>query len=379
MHLAEDIQLEFGVAGGLVIGVASSALLFYTGKVTGISGIVEKVIISDGNDDSSWTISYVAGLLTSGVILSAVYPTAFGAPSQMLILSPVGYAAAGLLTGFGSRMGSGCTSGHGICGLPRRSLRSLSAVLTFMGTGALSSYLITNPSLKQLLASEQISNTGSTDDLVAYITPTITCAVIGATLYHRGFILHKLVCGQHDEGSNLKVKTNIVQNPFAQHTVSFLAAITFGLGLGLSGMCNTGRVTNFLNFTGPDGWDPTLMGVMGGGVLFNLISFHFMNAKNVPIALDKKSTIANVLKFDTHPDNMKIDQKLLIGSAIFGLGWGLGNLVQCILIPLSNNYFQYYIETSSNSVNTYTAIDASEICHLIKTTESCQHASSPVN
>lgn len=324
MHLSGDIKLENGVAGGLVIGVASSALLFYTGKVTGISGIVEKILISDGNDDSSWTISYVAGLVTSGAVLSTVYPSAFGAPSQVLTLSPEGFAVAGLLTGFGSRMGSGCTSGHGICGLPRRSLRSLIAVLTFMGTGALSSYLIANSSVKQLLASGQISNGRSTDDLVAYITPTVTFAVIAATMHNRGFVLHKLIYGQQVEGADLETKAITVQNSFAKHTTSFLAAVTFGLGLGLSGMCDSGRVTNFLNFTGTDGWDPTLMGVMGGGVIFNLISFHFMNSKNANIALDKKNTISNVLKFDTHPDNMKIDSKLVIGSAVFGLGWGLG-------------------------------------------------------
>ncbi|MEO8876496.1 MAG: YeeE/YedE thiosulfate transporter family protein, partial [Polyangiaceae bacterium] len=86
-----------------------------------------------------WRASFMAGLLLTGVIWSVVHPASFGAPiAQSVVLTIV----AGACVGFGTQLGNGCTSGHGVCGLSRFSLRSLVATLTFMATGALSVFLL---------------------------------------------------------------------------------------------------------------------------------------------------------------------------------------------------------------------------------------------
>ena len=319
MHLAGDMEINGGIVGGLIIGATSTAMFYWTGRVTGISGIVEGMLIAKSGDKKSWTLSYLAGLISSGALLVHVYPKAFGA-TQLVVLSPLGYALAGLFTGFGTRMGSGCTSGHGICGLPRRSVRSLVAVLTFMTTGAISSYLVMNTPLKEMLG-----NT-SPDDYSFSVAPTVVTALVGATLSNKNFILNKLISrsGKVDDENFSESKTTLTE-----HAVSFSSAVVFGLGLGISGMCNPSRVTNFLNFSGDAGWDPTLMGVMGGGVLFNLVSFHFMHKYDHKIPLSPTKSISSVLKMDAHPDNLKIDWKLIAGSALFGIGWGLGSHTIC--------------------------------------------------
>ena len=91
-------------------------------------------------------------------------------------------------------------------------------------------------------------------------------------------------------------------------------------------MCNPARVINFLNFTGPNGWDPSLMGVMGGGVALNLITFQWMHSNDheIPFAANVGTRIQQIMNLDFHPSNLVVDWKLLVGSAIFGLGWGLG-------------------------------------------------------
>lgn len=121
------------LAGGVLIGASSIALLLATGRVAGISGIAGGLAARDGGD-VGWRLAFLAGLVAGGIGWLVADPGCFG-PTPLR--SPVLVALAGLLVGFGSRLGSGCTSGHGVCGLSRRSGRSLVATLTFMTTGAL--------------------------------------------------------------------------------------------------------------------------------------------------------------------------------------------------------------------------------------------------
>jgi uncharacterized protein len=111
-------------------GLASSALLAVTGKVTGISGIVHSLVTPRSHSMwTSWRTSYTAGLVAAGLVLAlpavASRLDAFGQPTTA---SPATLVTGGLLVGFGTRLGAGCTSGHGVCGLPRLSPRSLVAV-----------------------------------------------------------------------------------------------------------------------------------------------------------------------------------------------------------------------------------------------------------
>jgi len=124
--------------GGVLIGLSASAMLLLDGKIAGISGILAGVL-KPVTGDTLWRVCFLAGLLAGGMLLRELLPTAFDfsivRPFPMLAL-------AGLLVGFGSCLGSGCTSGHGVCGVSRLSPRSLVATATFIFTGALVVYVL---------------------------------------------------------------------------------------------------------------------------------------------------------------------------------------------------------------------------------------------
>ena len=124
--------------GGALIGLSASVLLLSTGKIAGISGIVGG-IFSEGKE-LSHRFSFLAGLLFGGLLLTLFYAQAF---TVELSRSPAALVTAGVLVGVGTRIGSGCTSGHGVCGLSRLSTRSLVATCTFMACGFVSASLIT--------------------------------------------------------------------------------------------------------------------------------------------------------------------------------------------------------------------------------------------
>jgi uncharacterized membrane protein YedE/YeeE len=123
--------------GGALIGLAGLVLLAAHGRIAGISGIAGGLLRS-ATPDRAWRIAFLGGLASAGVIASIVAPGAIGPPVHSIGT----IAVAGLLVGFGTRLGGGCTSGHGVCGISRGSQRSLVAVATFMATGAVTATLI---------------------------------------------------------------------------------------------------------------------------------------------------------------------------------------------------------------------------------------------
>jgi uncharacterized protein len=118
--------------GGLLIGAAASLLLWGTRRKAGVSGIAAG-LLSPRPGDSAWRLLFLGGLVAGGFGLMAWAPGTIIAPHASLAV----LAVAGGLVGFGTRLGGGCTSGHGICGLSRLSGRSLTAVMVFMATAAL--------------------------------------------------------------------------------------------------------------------------------------------------------------------------------------------------------------------------------------------------
>ena len=118
--------------GGLLIGLSASLLLYSHGRIAGISGIVSGLLQRNSKEEVLWRGAFVAGLIFTGAICFVLYPQTF---SGTVVESPWLLALSGLLVGIGTRIGNGCTSGHGVCGLSRFSLRSLIATLTFITAG----------------------------------------------------------------------------------------------------------------------------------------------------------------------------------------------------------------------------------------------------
>jgi len=118
------------LAGGAMIGAASALLLLTHGRIAGISGISGS-LLQPSTHDRGWRLAFLGGLAAAGLVASLAAPAAVGAQVRPLPIM----IAAGVIVGFGTRLGSGCTSGHGVCGMSRLSARSLVAVVTFIATG----------------------------------------------------------------------------------------------------------------------------------------------------------------------------------------------------------------------------------------------------
>ena len=132
-------DLLSALAGGILIGASSLAMLGLLGRITGISGILGSVLTTRG--ENGWRWAFLAGLLLSQPLFysfsSAVPPLPSDASWPLTIL-------AGLLVGFGTRLGGGCTSGHGVCGVGRLAPRSIAATCTFIGAGMLTVYIVSH-------------------------------------------------------------------------------------------------------------------------------------------------------------------------------------------------------------------------------------------
>jgi uncharacterized membrane protein YedE/YeeE len=124
------------LVGGMLIGLSAVMLWWSIAKIAGISGIVAS-LWQPNSPDFAWQLAFFVGLLVSPWLVGRL----FGLPTITVSSSPWLYVIAGLLVGVGTRMGSGCTSGHGICGNARFSPRSLVATIAFMATGFLTVFI----------------------------------------------------------------------------------------------------------------------------------------------------------------------------------------------------------------------------------------------
>ena len=133
----ENFTPVSAIIGGLLIGVAATLTLWTNGRIAGISGILSGAMFPQ-QQDGLWRLLFIAGLMLGG----ATYALASGGLELVTQASPLMTVAAGLLVGFGTRLGSGCTSGHGICGIARFSQRSFVATGTFMLAGIITVYVV---------------------------------------------------------------------------------------------------------------------------------------------------------------------------------------------------------------------------------------------
>ena len=127
------------LGGGVLIGLSAILLLAVNGRIAGISGIVHGIVAPEKPNDLDWRLLFLVGLIAGAFLYRLLngIDTSITLEASMLIVG-----GGGILTGIGTAVGSGCTSGHGICGLARRSSRSLAATISFMLVGGITVFIL---------------------------------------------------------------------------------------------------------------------------------------------------------------------------------------------------------------------------------------------
>jgi len=136
--MAEDMMIGMGLLGGMLIGLGSAVLLIFSGRIAGISGILGGLLYK-WDASASWRLPFILGIPAGVGLVSLTHH--YTVNVEIEASTPI-LVIAGLLVGFGTRLGSGCTSGHGVCGLARLSQRSIVATGTFMVTAALTVFVM---------------------------------------------------------------------------------------------------------------------------------------------------------------------------------------------------------------------------------------------
>lgn len=137
LHFSDNMPFVAATIGGVMIGLSAVLLMWFLGRIAGISGVASGLMSAAGRGNRDWRIAFIAGLLATGFLLKP-----FASTATLPATAPAMLIIAGLLVGFGSVFGGGCTSGHGVCGLGRRSVRSLVATGVFMGTGIVTVFVL---------------------------------------------------------------------------------------------------------------------------------------------------------------------------------------------------------------------------------------------
>ena len=133
-----DFEVLMPLTGGILIGIAASMMLLFSGRIAGVSGIFGGMLFQQGKE-RAWRLSFITGLIAGGILLYTINTDFFENSSGRDLLA---VNIAGLLVGIGTRIGGGCTSGHGVCGIGRLSLRSFVATVTFVVAGMVTVFFV---------------------------------------------------------------------------------------------------------------------------------------------------------------------------------------------------------------------------------------------
>ena len=125
--------------GGLAIGLGAVLLMLSLGRILGATGILSGTVFAEDREDLKWRAAMILGMIAAPIL---IFLFTGKMPEVNVLISPLMIVVGGVIVGFGASLGSGCTSGHGVCGLSRLSVRSMVAVPTFMATGVITLYII---------------------------------------------------------------------------------------------------------------------------------------------------------------------------------------------------------------------------------------------
>jgi uncharacterized membrane protein YedE/YeeE len=299
----EPVEVGMAILGGAFIALATTLNLLIMGRITGMSGMFFTVFRLRKSEGLVWKFCGVMGIVfvpfmfyylgSRHIDINGYSYRVLDDQSQATQgLDIAGWIVGGLLVGFGTKLGNGCTSGHGVCGIPRLSLRSLVAVMTFMSTAVgIATLRFYEPFFDKTDTADDTLVEGYQHFMQALMGLLILCV--------DGLAVYALV--KHSQ-------PDLKYDP----VISFFIGSIFGIGLLISGMCRRTKIQNFLSLG--DGWDPSLIFVMASAVSINLVTFHFII----------KDPHAPLLKPECElPKKKNLDWRVVVGPAIFGLGWGI--------------------------------------------------------
>lgn len=327
-HFTAD-SASAAVAGGAVLGLVILTKLHANGNVLGISGIIGGLTKKAAFQakDFGERVFFTLGMLGGGYILATFVPTSLGRPmmelAQLQAKDLARLLFAGLLVGYGTARGSGCTSGHGICGNSRLSPRSAAATGSFMLAGAVGATLGQTSSWLKT-----VSQNASTMNIISWPTLPSTSFIIASSLaFTFGSLIHVVLSLlSHDHYPTEKEASKSYKNELARMLVDGLSGLTFALALGLAGMTSQQRVADFLDLSsGLSQWDPTLGLVMGGALGLTTPLIHTW-VEGLHLLPTGKPRTCDAFKLPDLVNGKGIDYELLTGSFMFGLGWGIVGL-----------------------------------------------------
>eukprot|EP00923_Selenidium_pygospionis_P058899 GHVN01103674.1.p1 GENE.GHVN01103674.1~~GHVN01103674.1.p1 ORF type:complete len:485 (+),score=42.59 GHVN01103674.1:192-1646(+) len=330
-HIPQHFLPVHGVLGGAIIGSTVMWNALISGRVTGISGCLAgalRDLVLLRMDWYRW--AFVVGCTTSGAFWVLLMPESFTI-TRLNITNLDDYlrmALAALLVGIGSVVGCGCTSGHGVCGLSRLSIRSTIATLTFMGVGVIVTK-VTHTTSWLRMDLNSTPSLGYPQGLMQWVVIVVGLVITGVAPIMIWQIASKTKCGASDNGKAV-----------ARDLMNLMNGVFFSYGLAVAGMTDPLRVASFLDVFS-NLWNATLMFVFVGALPIAYIGFtrylKFNGTPRHPTPLTLIGLTADLPPYElaAGPNGnaclnwMKrkgITLELLCGSALFGCGWGLAGI-----------------------------------------------------
>ncbi|KAG2054742.1 hypothetical protein BDR06DRAFT_912491 [Suillus hirtellus] len=294
-----------GLLGGIGIALSVHSLLVLNGSILGVSGFVHRSLRGD-----KAAMASIVGLVLGGIavgILGNADP-----PGPRTVSSLLQMMFSGLLVGIGTRLANGCTSGHMICGLSQFSLRSLVATTTFFAIAVATTHfahgaLGTSGSLDWTLDNQGRQFLGAILSL-GTLWLAYTCLAIKNGTDNSS----KLVSRQIHSCANLVPN---VPKSILRYLASFLTSLAFAFSLFLGNMVDPHKVLTFLALPLSSAFDPTLAFVAGSALPLATLLYRYVRVEQ--LKLGGKWNI---------PTSPKIDCRLILGSVIFGIGWGIAGI-----------------------------------------------------
>jgi uncharacterized membrane protein YedE/YeeE len=329
MAMADTTMIISGIAGGSLIGLAASILLLGCGEIMGASGITSSYLMHPmrtyQSDSQKWKILFLAAFCIAANLLGYTHGADTSATNGPFITN-FSFAVGGLLTGFGTKLSQGCTTGHGICGMARLNQRSIVGALSFMSFGFITSSVL-GSRFNIFRASAPMFTPNRITSVFAYL-------VVGTLMYFSIQIIRpkSANCELADAENmpvetsslkqNIEMKSDIIKKaPFA-----VLSGAVFALGLDVSHMIDNRKILNFLDVTGikKGEWDPSLAFVMASGVIISGMSYQYIGGFNHIIQNPLRLMKVSFSKADFNiPAGLSADKKLFVGAVVFGVGWGV--------------------------------------------------------